>query len=420
FIPDPFAEQPGARMYRSGDVACWRADGTLEYLGRNDDQVKLRGFRIELGEITAALRACAGVQDAAVLLREDTPGEPRLVAYVVGEVDAHSADSLRSQLAARLPEVMLPTAYVHLEALPLTPNGKLDRKALPAPDTDALAMQAYAAPEGELETQLAEIWCDLLGVEHVGRHDSFFVLGGHSLLGVRLISRIRSALGLELPLATLFAQPRLAELAQALDTAAASTLPAIVPADRDAPLPLSFAQQRLWFLAQFDNRAAQAYTLAGGVDLHGVLDVAALQQALDRIVARHEVLRTCFVASDDGATQVIAPADVGFALTCIDLRHTADAEVAAQHHAEQATRTPFDLSRGPLIRGCLLQLAEQQQRLLIGMHHSISDGWSIGILLRELGALYAAFAQGQPDPLPPLPIQYADYSLWQRRWLDGP
>ncbi|WP_161795320.1 condensation domain-containing protein, partial [Xanthomonas sp. GPE 39] len=194
----------------------------------------------------------------------------------------------------------------------------------------------------------------------------------------------------------------------------------IQPRDDDAPLPLSFAQQRLWFLAQFDNRAAQAYTLAGGVDLHGVLDVPALQQALDRIVARHEVLRTCFVASDDGATQVIAPADAGFALTCIDLRHTADAEVAAHAYAEQAARTPFDLSRGPLIRGCLLQLAEQQQRLLIGMHHSISDGWSIGILLRELGALYAAFAQGQPDPLPPLPIQYADYSLWQRRWLDGP
>ncbi|WP_161795309.1 condensation domain-containing protein, partial [Xanthomonas sp. GPE 39] len=253
-----------------------------------------------------------------------------------------------------------------------------------------------------------------------GRHDSFFALGGHSLLGVRLISRIRSTLGLELPLATLFAQPRLRELAQALDNTATSTLPAIVPADRHAPLPLSFAQQRLWFLNQLDERAGLAYLMHGGVDLHGVLDVPALQQALDRIVARHEVLRTCFVTSDDGVTQVIAPADAGFALTCIDLRHTADAEVAAHAYAEQAARTPFDLSRGPLIRGCLMQLAEQQHRLLISMHHSISDGWSIGILIRELGALYTAFVQGQPDPLPPLPIQYADYSLWQRRWLDGP
>ncbi|WP_161795304.1 non-ribosomal peptide synthetase, partial [Xanthomonas sp. GPE 39] len=420
FIPDPFAEQPGARMYRSGDVACWHADGTLEYLGRNDDQVKLRGFRIELGEIAAALRACAGVQDAAVLLREDTPGEPRLVAYVVGEVDAHSADSLRSQLAARLPEVMLPTAYVHLEALPLTANGKLDRKALPAPDTDALAMQAYAAPEGELETQLAEIWCDLLGVEHVGRHDSFFALGGHSLLGVRLISRIRSALGLELPLATLFAQPRLAELAQALDTAAASTLPAIVPADRDAPLPLSFAQQRLWLLHQLDARAALAYLIAGGVRLSGRLDRVALGKALDRLVARHQALRTVFRTHGEDPIQVIAAPEVGVTLQDIDLRHTQDPEAEVQRHAEQETDTPFDLARGPLIRGRLLRLGEHEHRLLLTLHHLVTDGWSTGIVLREIGALYTAFVQGQPDPLPPLPIQYPDYAVWQRRWLDGP
>ncbi|WP_045764836.1 condensation domain-containing protein, partial [Xanthomonas albilineans] len=242
---------------------------------------------------------------------------------------------------------------------------KLDRKALPAPDADALATQAYVAPEGELETQLADLYRELLGVEQVGRHDNFFALGGHSLLGVRLISRIRSALGLELPLATLFAQPRLVDLAQALDNTDASTLPAIVPADRDAPLPLSYAQQRLWFLEQLDQRAARAYLLAGGVDLHGVLNLSALQQALDRIVARHEALRTCFVANDDGATQVIAPANVGFALECIDLRQTADPHADAQLHAEQETNTPFDLSRGPLIRGRLLQLAEQQHRLLV-------------------------------------------------------
>ncbi|MBB5866606.1 non-ribosomal peptide synthetase, partial [Xanthomonas sp. 3058] len=208
FVPDPFADQPGQRMYRTGDLACWRADGTLDYLGRNDDQVKLRGFRIELGEIAAALRACAGVDDAAVLLREDTPGEPRLVAYLIGDAEQLSADTLRTQLATRLPEVMLPTAYVILETLPLTANGKLDRRALPAPDADALAVQAYTPPQGALEQTLAQLWSELLGVEQVGRHDSFFALGGHSLLGVRLISRIRSTLGLELPLAALFAQPR--------------------------------------------------------------------------------------------------------------------------------------------------------------------------------------------------------------------
>ncbi|WP_235429859.1 non-ribosomal peptide synthetase, partial [Xanthomonas sp. GPE 39] len=420
FLTDPFSTDPTARMYRTGDLGRWRVDGTIEFVGRNDHQVKIRGFRIELGEIEARLSAHADVRECVVVALEGAAGtDKRLVAYWVGH-EAVDAAALRSWLSDVLPDYMVPAAYVRLDRLPLTPNGKLDRKSLPAPDAAAYAALTYEAPQGEIEQAIAAIWSDLLGLEKIGRQDNFFALGGHSLLGVRLISRIRSALGLELPLATLFAQPRLAELAQALDNAAASTLPAIVPADRSAPLPLSFAQQRLWFLAQFDSRAAQAYTLYGGVDLHGVLDLPALKQALDRIVARHEVLRTCFVASDDGAIQVIAPADVGFALTCIDLRHTPDAEVAAQHHAEQETHTPFDLSRGPLIRGCLLQLAEQQHRLLISMHHSISDGWSIGILIRELGALYAAFVQGQPNPLPPLPIQYADYSLWQRRWLDGP
>ncbi|WP_231108134.1 non-ribosomal peptide synthetase, partial [Xanthomonas graminis] len=420
FVPDPFAEQPGQRMYRSGDLACWRADGSLDFLGRNDDQVKLRGFRIELGEIAAALRACAGVDDAAVVLRENNPGEPRLVAYLVGDAEQLSADRLRTQLAARLPEVMLPTAYVILETLPLTANGKLDRRALPAPDADALAVQAYTPPEGALEQTLAQLWSELLGVEQVGRHDSFFALGGHSLLGVRLISRIRSTLGLELPLAALFAQPRLSELAQALDTAAASTLPAIVPADRSASLPLSFAQQRLWFLDQLDDRASVAYLMPGGVDLHGALNLPALQQALDRIVARHDALRTHFVAADDGAIQRIAAPEIGFALACVDLRQAADPHADAQRHAELETSTPFDLEHGPLIRGRLLRLAEHEHRLLVTMHHIVTDGWSMGLLVRELSILYAAFALGQPDPLPPLPIQYADYALWQRRWLEGP
>ncbi|WP_230599212.1 condensation domain-containing protein, partial [Xanthomonas albilineans] len=201
------------------------------------------------------------------------------------------------------------------------------------------------------------------------------------------------------------------------DPAAEESIP---PRDDDAALPLSYAQQRLWFLEQLDQRAARAYLLAGGVDLHGVLNLSALQQALDRIVARHEALRTCFVANDDGATQVIAPANVGFALECIDLRQTADPHADAQLHAEQETNTPFDLSRGPLIRGRLLQLADQQHRLLVTMHHIVSDGWSMALLVQELSALYAAFVQGQPDPLPPLPIQYPDYAMWQRRWLDGP
>ncbi|UXA57321.1 non-ribosomal peptide synthase/polyketide synthase [Xanthomonas prunicola] len=419
FVPDPFAEQPGQRMYRSGDLACWHADGTLDYLGRNDDQIKLRGFRIELGEIGAALRACNGVQDAAVVLREDTPGEPRLVAYLVGDADT-SADALRTQLATRLPEVMLPSAYVHLQALPLTANGKLDRRALPAPDADAFAAQAYAPPEGALETLLARLWSELLGVERVGRHDTFFALGGHSLLAVRLISRIRSSLGIELPLATLFAHPRLADLAQALDSAAASTLPAIVPAERGQPLPLSFAQQRLWFLAQLDAQADLAYLMPNGLRLRGRLDRHALRQALDRLVARHETLRTRIGLQQEEPVQLIDAEDVGFPLREHDLSGHPDPETEVSRLAEHETGTPFDLARDTLARGQLLRLGEDEHVLLVTLHHLVADGWSMGVLVHELGTLYAAFAQGRPDPLPPLPIQYTDYSLWQRRWLEGP
>ncbi|PKV10522.1 hypothetical protein XpruCFBP8354_23050, partial [Xanthomonas prunicola] len=269
--------------------------------------------------------------------------------------------------------------------------GKLDRRALPAPDTDALAVQAYVPPQGELETLLAALWSELLSVERIGRHDSFFALGGHSLLAVRLISRIRSTLGLELALSALFSQPRLLDLAATLAGTATSTVPAIVPADRSAPLPLSFAQQRLWFLEQLDDRAKLAYLMPVGVDLHGELDLPALQRALDRIVARHEALRTCFIACDDGATQLIAPADVGFALDCIDLRQTADPHADAQRHAELEAESPFDLVCGPLIRGRLLRLAEQHHRLLVTMHHIVTDGWSMGLLVHELSTLYAAF-----------------------------
>ncbi|AUI90618.1 hypothetical protein BVV10_11235 [Xanthomonas oryzae pv. oryzae] len=430
FLADPFSDIPDARMYRTGDLGRWRADGTIDFIGRNDHQVKIRGFRIELGEIEARLSAHDAVRACVVVALDDAAStDKRLVAYWVAAeglasdgvcADSVDAQRLRDWLAATLPDYMVPAAYVQLEALPLTANGKLDRRALPAPDAGALVVQAYAAPQGELEIGLAALWRELLGVEQVGRHDSFFALGGHSLLGVRLISRIRSELGLELPLAALFAQPRLAELALALGDAGTTALPPILPLPRSAPLPLSFAQQRLWFVEQLDPRAARAYLIGGGVDLLGALNLPALRQALDRILARHEALRTCFVDHDDGATQVIAPPEVGFALECIDLRHAADAHAQAQHDSELEAQTAFDLTRGPLIRGRLLRLADEEHRLLVTMHHIVSDGWSMGLLVNELSTLYAAFAQGQPDPLPPLPIQYADYTLWQRRWLQGP
>jgi amino acid adenylation domain-containing protein len=422
FLDDPFASEPGARMYRTGDLGRWRPDGTLEYLGRNDFQVKLRGFRIELGEIEAKLAACDGVREAAVIVREDSDDDRRLVAYVVMQSGAApSAADLRDQLSQALPDYMVPSAFVNLATLPLTPNGKLDRKALPAPDQSAVASRAYEAPVGETERALAAIWQDLLGLERVGRHDHFFELGGHSLLAVRLVTRLHAALGVDVALRDVFVQPTLSELARVVSAASSSSQGAIVPVDRNGALPLSWAQQRLWFLDQLDQAAGAAYHIPTALRLSGELNHDALQAALERVVARHESLRTTFVDVEGEPRQAIAPEDAGFALIRHDLRGLdADAQSSAVDalSADEA-RAPFDLARGPLIRGRLLQLAEHEHMLLVTQHHIVSDGWSIGVLVREVTALYAAFSRGAPDPLPPLPVQYADYAAWQRQWLQG-
>ncbi|MBX9399679.1 non-ribosomal peptide synthase/polyketide synthase [Lysobacter sp. BMK333-48F3] len=416
FIDDPFAE--GGRIYRTGDLVRRRRDGGLDYLGRNDFQVKLRGYRIELGEIESALQACAGVREAVVVAHGDAGGERRLVAYWLGE--AVEAASLRSQLQSRLPEYMLPSTYVHMERWPLTPNGKLDRAALPAPEGEAHARQAYEAPQGEVEQALAQLWTQLLGVERIGRHDHFFALGGHSLLAVRLQARVQERLGVELPLREVFAEPTLAGQARRVQAAGSAGLPAIVPALRGQRLPLSWSQQRLWFLDRLDAAAGAAYHVAAGLRLHGALDEAALERALARIVERHEALRTRFEDVDGEPEQRIEPA-AGFALRRVDLSMLApaarDAALQAQLHEEAQAR--FDLARGPLIRGRLLKLAADENALLVTQHHIVSDGWSLGVLVEELRALYGAYAQGLDDPLPPLPVQYADYALWQRGWLSG-
>ncbi|MGC5831634.1 non-ribosomal peptide synthase/polyketide synthase [Ralstonia pseudosolanacearum] len=417
FVENPFHSEGRERMYRTGDLGRWLPDGSLEYQGRADAQVKLRGFRIELGEIEARLLQCAGVSEAVVTVREDAPGEPRLVAYYVSD-EAIEAQALREQLQASLPEYMVPAAYVRLERLPLTPNGKLDRKALPAPEGQAYASTAYEAPQGEVEQTLAGIWQTLLGVERVGRHDDFFALGGHSLQAVRLVAQVRTQLGAELGLTELFAQPSLSAVAQAIVRGRGRALPAITVADRSGPLPLSFAQQRLWFLAQMEG-GSEAYHIPVGLRLKGELDEDALRRSLDRIVARHEALRTCFEVQEGQAVQFIVPADAGLTLEWVDL----SAEEASEHQlgllVEAEARAPFDLEQGPLIRGRLVKLGEQEHVLLITMHHIVSDGWSQGVLARELGTLYEAYRAGNADPLPALPIQYADYAVWQRRWLEG-
>ncbi|HYW09022.1 MAG TPA: amino acid adenylation domain-containing protein [Longimicrobium sp.] len=416
FVADAFGAEPGARLYRTGDLARWRVDGVAEYLGRNDSQVKVRGFRIELGEIEARLAEHGAVREAVVVAREDTPGNPRLVAYYVGVVDAAV---LRLYLMHRLPAHMVPAAYMELHSLPLTPNGKTDRRALPAPDGEAYARGAHEAPVGDAEVVLAEIWADVLKVDHVGRWDNFFEVGGHSLLAVQVISRVREVLSVEVSLGDVFARPVLHDFAYQLETARHAVLPAIERADRSAPLPLSFAQQRLWFLEEMGGLGS-TYHVPRRLRLTGTLDREALTRALDRIVERHESLRTTFGLLDGAPVQRIAAEARTFTLVEHDIRTKPNRDEALHYLVVEETRAPFDLERGPLVRGRLVHLGTDDHVLLVTMHHIVSDGWSVGVFVRELSALYGAFRMGQADPLPPLPLQYADYAAWQRRYIDGP
>ncbi|QKY12018.1 amino acid adenylation domain-containing protein (plasmid) [Janthinobacterium lividum] len=422
FVTDPFSTRAGARLYRTGDLGRLLSDGNLDYLGRNDFQVKVRGFRIELGEIEARLGQCEGVREAIVIAREDEPGDKRLVAYVIGhEQHVPSIAALRSQLELQLAEYMVPSAFVLLDSFPLTPNGKLDRHALPAPGREALPGLQYVAPQGEIETALATIWQDLLKLEQIGRHDDFFGLGGHSLLAVLLTSRVRKVFGVEVALKDLFDAPTLRAVAGLIEKAVQSEHSVIGPADRSAPLPLSWAQQRLWFLDQLDDAAGAAYNTPTGLRLKGQLNQAALQATLERLVARHEILRTHFVLADGEPVQVIAPADCGFALSSQDLSaldEESQKQAVTRISTEEGNQA-FDLARGPLVRGRLLGLAQDEHVLLLTVHHIVTDGWSTRVLVQEFSTLYAAYCAGEADPLPPLAIQYADYAVWQRGWLQG-
>ena len=418
FLRDPFSERPGALLYRTGDLARWLAPGQLDCIGRNDDQVKIRGFRIELGEIENRLLNCPGVKEAVVLARRDGQENARLVAYYTADDEQLDSADLRAQLQARLPDYMVPTAWVQLDVLPLNNNGKVDRKTLPAPTQEAMLSRAYEAPAYPLEASLAAIWAEVLQVAPVGRHDNFFELGGHSLLAMRMLSQVRQQMGVELALADLFANAELAAVADVLSRAERSTLPEILPAPRDQALPLSFAQQRLWFLAQMDG-GNTAYNIPLGLHLRGRLDQAALQQALARIVARHETLRSRFAQLNGEAQVLIAPVDSGLPLSLEDLRQQPQADETLRALIEAESRGPFNLEHDRLIRGRLVRLADDHHVLLLTLHHIISDGWSMGVLTRELMALYEAFSHGADDPLPPLALQYIDYAVWQRRWLSG-
>ncbi|MDZ7342104.1 MAG: non-ribosomal peptide synthase/polyketide synthase, partial [candidate division KSB1 bacterium] len=428
FIPNPFSSYPGARLYRTGDLARFLPDGNIEFLGRIDQQVKVRGFRIELGEIESAISQHPAIQDVVVLALDkgEAKSIKQLVAYIVSTTpDAPTVRELRDFLKDQLPEYMIPTAFVRLEKLPLLPNGKIDRKALPEPEAaETRAGQAYVAPRTPTEEILASIWSQMLEVEQIGVYDNFFELGGHSLIATQLMSRIRDTFDVELPIRHLFETPHIAYLSQVIDTARMSLqmglkreIPKIERISRDQYLPLSFAQQRLWFLDQLEAGTA-AYNLPAAVRLTGDLNIAALESSLNEIVKRHESLRTTFSAIEGKAIQVIAP-ELKIALPVIDLTDLPpeDREIEALELARAEAQRPFDLTKGPLLRVHLVRMDEQNHIVLFTMHHIISDGWSMGVLIREVAILYEAFSQGLPSPLPELPIQYADFAFWQREWL---
>ncbi|MDP3846052.1 MAG: amino acid adenylation domain-containing protein [Pseudomonas sp.] len=415
FLPDPFGA-PGSRLYRSGDIGRLNARGDLEFLGRTDHQVKIRGFRIELGEIEARLLLHPAIREAAVLARESSVGDAELVAYLVCRAACPDAQALRQHLAEQLPEHMLPSAYLMLPALPLTPNGKLDRAALPAPQRSS--ERAYRAPRNEREMLLAELWAEVLGVERIGLDDHFFELGGHSLTATRLISRLRSALGLEVPVRALFQHPSFAAFAeQALPNAIAPSLPSVVPTAREGTLALSYSQERLWLFDRL-HPGKPTYNVAEAVQLSGELDQPALERSFAELLRRHASLRTTFVLLDGQPQQRIAPPRP-FPLPLLDLSGLSQAErdEALRHELDALALQPFDLARGPLVRAGLIRLEAQTHVLWLCLHHIVTDGWSMRVLTRELTALYSAFSTGQPAPLSEPVLQYADFAHWQRRQL---
>ncbi|HVR97061.1 MAG TPA: amino acid adenylation domain-containing protein, partial [Thermoanaerobaculia bacterium] len=396
FVPDPFGI--GERLYRTGDLARTLPDGNVEFLGRIDHQVKVRGFRIELGEIETVLRGHPAVRECAVAARDEV-----LVAYVVGTADW---EALKALLERKLPDYMVPAVFVALDALPLTPSGKVDRRALPSPER--VDGEDYVPPSDPVEEAIAGIWSEVLGLGRIGVRDDFFALGGHSLLATQVVSRIRAVLGVELPLRRLFGARTLAELARAVREDRRGLQAPIVPVPREGDLPLSFAQQRLWFLDQLEP-GSPAYNLPLAVRLTGELPAGLLERIFAEVVRRHEPLRTTFASRDGRAVQVIAPPRVE--LPVLDLSLVSESE--ALRLAREEAQRPFNLQSGPLLRLALIRLSGREHILLLTMHHIVSDGWSMGVLLREIAALQAGRA------LPDLAVQYADFAVWQRRWLEG-
>ena len=417
FVADPLGAA-GARLYRTGDRVRWAADGVLEYLGRLDQQVKLRGFRVEPEEIEARLLAQDGIAQAVVLIR-DTAGGAQLIGYYTASGELAEQD-VKAALAAELPEYMVPAQLIRLDAMPLSPSGKLDRRALPEP---VWQVREHVEPQTALEQQIAGIWRTVLGLPRIGLRDDFFALGGHSLLATQIISRTRQACDVELPLRTLFEASELGDFAEQVRLIQASgqrnQQTAIGKVDRSQPVPLSYSQQRMWFLWQMEPDSP-AYNVGGMARLRGVLDVGRFEAALQALIMRHETLRTTFPSIDGVARQKVA-AQSSVRMSWQDFSGLTEAErqLRLQQLADQEAHSPFNLETGPLLRACLVKAGDQEHYLVLTLHHIVTEGWAMDIFARELSALYEAFIDERESPLEPLPVQYLDYSVWQRQWLEA-
>jgi amino acid adenylation domain-containing protein len=417
FIPDPYGETKGERIYLTGDLARYGEEGGIEFIGRKDRQIKLRGYRVELGEIEAVLREHRQVKDALVVKR----GE-RLVGYVIARQLLENIKELRAWLSERLPEYMVPAGLVGLRSWPLTDNGKIDIQGLPNEEEGKARVIVVARTP--VEELLVQIWRDVLGIQAVGIYDNFAELGGHSLLATQVISRIRAGVQIEIPLRAIFETPTIAGLAQFIEKTLRQgtgvVFPPFVRIARDQDIPLSFAQQRLWIIDQM-TPGGSAYNIPVAARMRGSLRKDVLERSLREVVQRHEILRTTFVMCDEQPVQRIHDSEQVFSLHTIDLRELplSEREERIRYWMQRESDQAFDLFSGPLFRARLLLLDEDDALLLWTMHHIVSDGWSSGILLGEVSSLYNAFVQNRPSPLSPLPIQYADYALWQRQWLQG-
>ncbi|SDX08991.1 non-ribosomal peptide synthase domain TIGR01720/amino acid adenylation domain-containing protein [Marininema mesophilum] len=415
FIAHPF--MPGERLYQTGDLVKYLPDGNIDFLDRIDNQVKIRGFRIELGEIEGALNEIPSIKEAVVLVQEYDRGDKRLVAYVVGE---GSVAEWKAHLKEQLPSYMMPASFVVMKAFPLTPNGKIDRKALPTPDTRQGGDQ-YIAPRTPLEELVVSVWEQVLGLENIGAKDSFFELGGHSLLATQVASRLQEAFQIELSIRELFAYPTVEALATRLDElrqGEKATLPPLKPMERTEPVPLSYAQQRLWFIDRFTPNSA-LYNIPGVWRLKGDWSIESLEKGLNALIERHEVLRTVIGEVDGQPVQQIQP----FMPRKLPVIHLIDLpieerEAEMNRLIQEEAESPFDLAQGPLMRTQCIQMEEEEWIFLCTMHHIISDGWSMGIFLEELLTLYQNVLDESPAELPPLPIQYADFAQWQRKWME--